>query len=65
MPNSLFNAFQTQQPDFQTQLQQFKAQFGQGADPAQILQQMMQRGQITQEQLNAAYMQAQQFMPRR
>lgn len=65
MPNPLFNAFQSQQPDFQTQLQQFKAQFGQGADPTQILQQMMQRGQITQEQLNAAYMQAQQFMPRR
>lgn len=65
MPNPLFNAFQSQQPDFRTQLQQFKAQFGQGADPTQILQQMMQRGQVSQEQVNAAYAQVQQLFHRR
>lgn len=64
MPSALFDAMQPQN-DFQTQLAQFKAQFQQGADPTQILQQMMQSGQITQQQVNAAFAQAQQMFPHR
>lgn len=64
MPSTLFNAMQNNQNSLQSQLAQFKAQFGQGADPAQILQQMMQQGRFTQEQVNAAFAQAQQIIPR-
>ena len=65
MPSTLFNAMQPQRNDLQAQLDQFKAQFAPNSDPTQILQQMMQSGQITQQQLNAAYQQAQQLMPHR
>ena len=65
MPSTLFNAMQPQHNGLQAQLDQFKAQFAPNSDPTQILQQMMQSGQITQQQLNAAYQQAQQLMPHR
>lgn len=65
MPSTLFNAMQPQRNGLQAQLDQFKAQFAPNSDPTQILQQMMQSGQITQQQLNAAYQQAQQLMPHR
>lgn len=65
MPSTIFNALQPQRNDFRTQLEQFKQQFAPGADPMQIIQQMMQQGRITQEQVNAAYTQAQQLFPNR
>lgn len=61
MPSVLFNAMRPQN-DFRTQLEQFKQQFAPGADPMQIIQQMMQQGRVTQEQVNAAYTQAQQLL---
>lgn len=64
MPSVLFNAMRPQN-NLQTQLEQFKQQFAPGADPMQIIQQMMQQGRITQEQINAAYTQAQQLFPNR
>ena len=65
MPSTIFNALQPQRNDFRIQLEQFKQQFAPGADPVQIIQQMMQQGRITQEQVNAAYTQAQQLFPNR
>lgn len=44
---------------FQQQFQQFR-QSVQG-DPQQIIQQKLQSGQITQDQVNAAYQQARQM----
>ena len=64
MPSTLFNAMQPMN-DLQTQIAQFKAQFQQGADPTQILHQLMQTGQVSQQQVNAAFAQAQQMFPRR
>ncbi len=61
MPSALFNAMMPQN-DLQTQLAQFKAQFAPNTDPMQIINQMMQQGRITQEQVNAAYAQAQQLL---
>lgn len=61
MPSTIYNALQPQN-DLQTQLAQFKAQFAPNADPMQIINQMMQQGRITQEQVNAAYAQAQQLL---
>ena len=65
MPSTLFNAMQPQRNNLQAQLDQFKAQFAPNSNPMQIIQQMMQSGQISQQQLNAAYQQAQQLLPRR
>lgn len=65
MPSTIFNALQPQRNDFRTQLEQFKQQFAPGADPMQIIQQMMQQGRVTQEQVNAAYTQAQQLFTNR
>lgn len=64
MPNAIFDAFRPQN-DMQTQLAQFKQQFAPNTDPMQVINQMLQSGQITQEQLNAAYVQAQQLFSRR
>lgn len=61
MPSVLFNAMRPQN-DLQTQLAQFKAQFAPNTDPMQIINQMMQQGRVTQEQVNAAYAQAQQLL---
>ena len=63
MPSTIFNALQPQRNDFQTQLAQFKQQFSPGADPMQIIQQMMQQGRVTQEQVNSAYSQMMQMFP--
>lgn len=65
MPSALFNAMQPQRNDLQAQLDQFKAQFAPNSNPMQIIQQMMQSGQISQQQFDAAYQQAQQLMTRR
>lgn len=61
MPSVLFNAMRPQN-DLQTQLEQFKQQFAPNTDPMQIINQMMQQGRVTQEQVNAAYAQAQQLL---
>ena len=61
MPSALFNAMMPQN-NLQTQLAQLKAQFAPNTDPMQIINQMMQQGRITQEQVNAAYAQAQQLL---
>ena len=65
MPSALFNAMQPQRNDLQAQLDQFKAQFAPNSNPMQIIQQMMQSGQISQQQFDAAYQQARQLLPRR
>lgn len=65
MPSAMFNAMNPQQNSLQAQLAQFKKQFAPNADPMQIIQQMMQSGQISQQQFDAAYQQAQQLMTRR
>lgn len=61
MPSTLFNAMN--QNSLATQIQQLKAQFAPGTDPMQIIQQMMQQGRVTQEQVNAAFAQMQQLFP--
>lgn len=63
MPSSLFETMKPQQNSLQAQLAQFKAQFAPQTDPMQIIQQMLQQGRITQDQLNAAYTRAQQMFP--
>lgn len=69
MANSLYNEYANSGQsapgdggftDFVNQWQQFRAQY-QG-DPRQQIQQMLQSGQITQEQLNRAQQLAQQFI---
>ena len=60
MPSTLYNAV-GQQGSFAEQLAQFKAQFAPNTDPRQIIQNGLQRGQFSQEQLNAAYAQMQQM----
>lgn len=64
MKSSLYNAMQPQQGGIMQQLEQFKRQFGMNANPQQILQQALQSGQITQQQINAAYQQAQRMFSR-
>lgn len=63
MPSAMFDAMKPQQNSLQAQLAQFKAQFAPKTDPMQIIQQMLQQGRITQDQLNAAYNRAQQMFP--
>lgn len=63
MASTLFNAIGQGNNSFMTQLEQFKQQFGAGADPRQIIQQGIQQGRFTQEQVNAAYQQMQQMFP--
>lgn len=65
MPSSLYETMKPQQNSLQAQLAQFKAQFAPQTDPMQIIQQMLQQGRITQDQLNAAYTRAQQLFPRK
>lgn len=70
MANSLYNEYANQGAqgasgdggfaDFVNQWRQFRTQY-QG-DPRQQIQQMLQSGQITQEQLNRAQQLAQQFI---
>ena len=63
MASTLFNAMGQQDNSFMSELEQFKQQFGAGADPRQIIQQGIQQGQFTQEQVNAAYQKMQQMFP--
>lgn len=63
MPSAMFDAMKPQQNSLQAQLTQFKQQFAPNTDPMQIIQQMLQQGRITQDQLNAAYTRAQQMFP--
>lgn len=69
MANELYNEYANQGAqsapdvsfaDFVRQWQQFRAQY-QG-DPRQQIQQMLQSGQLTQEQLNHAQQLVQQFI---
>lgn len=57
MASTLFNAIGQQDGGFAQQLEQFKQSFGAGADPRQIIQQGIQQGRFTQEQVNAVYQQ--------
>ena len=63
MPSAMFDAMKPQHNSLQAQLAQFKQQFAPNTDPMQIIQQMLQQGRITQDQLNAAYNRAQQIFP--
>lgn len=63
MASTLFNAMGQGNNSFMAQLEQFKQQFGAGADPRQIIQQGIQQGRFTQEQVNAAYQQMQEMFP--
>lgn len=63
MPSAMFDAMKPQQNSLQAQLAQFKQQFAPNADPMQIIQQMLQQGRITQEQLNSVVARAQQMFP--
>ena len=63
MPSAMFDAMKPQQNSLQAQLAQFRAQFAPQTDPMQIIQQMLQQGRITQNQLNAVVAQAQQMFP--
>ena len=53
--NPLFQQM-ANQSDFASRFEQFKRSVN--GDPQQIIQQMLNRGQITQEQLNAAMQKA-------
>ena len=75
MPNPIYNALGGGQPNLPPQfgnMQKMMQQFNQfrqtfKGDPKQVVQQMLQSGQISQEQLNQAQQMArqfQQFMPK-
>lgn len=61
MPNNLFNQFGNNgiQSNIRKQFEQFKQGFK--GDPQATVQQMLNSGQITQEQLNQAIATARQF----
>lgn len=62
MPNPLFQALGgNQQPGMMGDFQRFMQQM-QGKNPHQEIARLLQSGQISQEQLNAAQMQAWQLM---
>ena len=62
MPNPLFQALGgNQQPGMMGDFQRFMQQM-QGKNPHQEIAKLLQSGQISQEQLNVAQMQARQFM---
>lgn len=66
MPSALFNSMnQNNQNSLAAQVEQLKAQFAPGTNPMQIIQQMMQQGRVTQDQVNAAFAQVQQMFPGR
>lgn len=77
MSNPLYNVTGSNQPSLMQTVQQFKANPMQmlnkrfnlpqnmAVDPNAILQYLMQTGQVTQEQLNAKYQQAQRLGFRR
>lgn len=59
--NPLYEQMQTRQPnDFMQRFQQFQKSIK--GDPQQIVQQMLNSGKITQQQLNVAIQKANQMM---
>ena len=61
MSNPLFQALGGQQPNMMGDFQRFIQQM-RGVNPYQEINRMLQSGQISQQQLNEAQRQAQQFM---
>lgn len=61
MSNPLYNALGGNQPNFMSEFQKFMQQM-RGINPQQEITRMLQSGQISQQQLNEAQRQAQQFM---
>ena len=61
MSNPLFQALGGNQPNFMGDFQRFVQQM-QGVNPYQEINRLLQSGQISQQQLNEAQRQAQQFM---
>ena len=61
MSNPLFQALGGQQPNMMGEFQKFMQQM-KGVNPYQEINRMLQSGQISQQQLNEAQRQAQQFM---
>lgn len=61
MSNPLFQALGGGQNNMMAEFQQFMSQM-RGANPYQEINRLLQSGQITQQQLNEAQRQAQQFM---
>ncbi len=60
MPNPFFSALGGRQNSMIQQFQQFMSQM-QGKDPNAMIQEMVQSGKITQQQLNQVQQQAQQM----
>ena len=61
MSNPLYKALNGNQPNMMGEFQKFMQQM-QGINPYQEINRMLQSGQISQQQLNEAQRQAQQFM---
>lgn len=61
MSNPLFQALGGQQSNMMGEFQKFMQQM-KGVNPYQEINRMLQSGQISQQQLNEAQRQAQQFM---
>lgn len=61
MSNPLFQALGGNQPNMLADFQRFMQQM-RGVNPYQEINRMLQSGQISQQQLNEAQRQAQQFM---
>ena len=61
MSNPLFQALGGNQPNMMGDFQKFMQQM-RGVNPYQEINRMLQSGQISQQQLNEAQRQAQQFM---
>lgn len=59
--NPLYKALNGNQPNMMADFQRFVQQM-QGVNPYQEINRMLQSGQISQQQLNEAQRQAQQFM---
>lgn len=60
MSNPLYQQYGNQQNNFMQRFQQFQKMFN--GNPQQMIQQMLNSGQITQEQFNAAVKQANEMM---
>lgn len=61
MSNPLYQALGGNQPNIMGEFQRFMQQM-KGVNPYQEINRLLQSGQITQQQLNEAQRQAQQFM---
>ena len=60
MNNPIYQQYGNQQNNFMQRFQQFQKTFN--GNPQQMIQQMLNSGQITQEQFNKAVQQANQMM---